>query len=80
MGPLSEPVFSSVPWRPLEAVTGVSTGREGRGVMPSGPGWEVGDRGEEKERMKEIPLAWVEEVDLQCLAELGSEPTLWNLR
>ena len=54
--PLSEPVFSSVPWRPLEAVIGVSTGREGRGVMLSGPGWEVGGSGEEKEEM-EIPLA-----------------------
>lgn len=48
--------------------------------MPSGPGWEVGGRGEEKEKMKDIPLAWVEEVNLQCLAELGSEPTFWNLR
>lgn len=54
--PLSEPVFSSVPWRPLETVIGVSIGREGRGVMPSGPGWEVGGSGEEKEEM-EIPLA-----------------------
>ena len=36
--------------------------------------------GEKRKKMKEIPLAWVEEMDLQCLAELGSEPTLWNLR
>lgn len=54
-GPLSEPMFSSVPWRPLEAVTGVSTGREGRGVMPSGREWEVGGRREEKENERDSP-------------------------
>lgn len=40
-------------------------------------GWGAGEK---RKKMKEIPLAWVEEMDLQCLAELGSALYLWNLR